>query len=153
MHVALQAPKHALAQARLPRITMMSLRSCSGWQRRGFSRTLPRHHPREQLLERFASLVVQAKSSRALQELMAQREEKEEEQTPVGEAPQLHCVARHACYAGVLLALALAPLRPCSCKGEVLRCEAGFGGLGQGSRGPREQHRTEGAPGVACPCG
>ena len=57
---------------------------------RSFSSSLRRGAPRERLAsdvlrERLASLVLHAKSSRALQELLAQREEQEEDATPVGE--------------------------------------------------------------------
>ena len=84
MHAALQAPKHAFVRTRIPRLTT-GLAQGSKWNR-CFSRSLQRHSPRELLRERFASLIVEAKGSRALQELLEQREEeKQEEQAPAGE--------------------------------------------------------------------
>lgn len=85
MHAALQqAPRGALTvHARIQQLACRIAPRRTRWHR-SLSSSGPAQLPRE----RFASLVLHAKNSRAMQELMAQRqEEKEEEEgVPVGEA-------------------------------------------------------------------
>ncbi|GAB4813678.1 hypothetical protein N2152v2_000724 [Parachlorella kessleri] len=79
LHAALHPSRPLFGQGKLHKLAEGLSSSGNRWSR-CFSRSPPRPSPRELLRDRFETLVASAKSSRALQELL---EEREEDNTPV----------------------------------------------------------------------